>query len=249
MAIRKVLISQPKPERVNSPYFDIAKKYKLELTFQPFIKVETLSSLEFREQKIRLSDYTAIIFNTRTAIEHFFALANELRITLPEDTRYFCLSEQVANYLQKFTTFRKRRVYFPKESKNSELAKLIAKYPKEKYFLPVTEDYKRDLLDLLEAESISAQAGVMFRTVPVELPAEIKEDDYDIIMLFTPIGVKSLQKNFPHLDSQKSKLAAFGPKTAKAIQEASYELSIEAPTPTCPTMTKALEQYLSKQKK
>ncbi len=249
MAVNKILISQPRPENEKSPYFDIAEKYKIDLTFQPFIKVETLPNLEFREQKIRLSDYTAIIFNTRVAIEHFFSLAQELRVTISEDMKYFCLSEQIANYLQKFTTFRKRKVYFPKVSNAAELSKLVTKYPKENYFIPVTEGYKTDFVDQLKENKINIKAGVMFRTVPIELSKELKEQQFDLVALFTPMGVRSLQENFPNLDSKVTKLAAFGPKTAKAIKDAAFELAIEAPNPTAPTMTKALEQYLAKQKK
>ncbi len=248
MTIKKILISQPKPENIRSPYQDIAEKFNLELSFQPFIKVETLSSLEFREQKISLSEKTAIIFNTRTAIEHFFALTKELRITVSEDMKYYCMNEQIANYLQKFITVRKRKVYFPKLSNKDELIKLIVKYPKEKYFMPVTEGYKADFIEALQKHKLDVQAGVMFRTVPVLLDDDLKTQDFDLIALFTPMGVKSLQKNFPNLDSSKTKLAAFGPKTAKAIEEAGYSLAVSAPMPECPTMPKALELYISKKK-
>ncbi len=248
MAIKKILISQPKPENVRSPYQDIAEKFNLDLTFQRFIKVETLSSLEFREQKISFSDITALIFNTRTAIEHFFALIKELRISISEDMKYYCLNEQIANYLQKFITVRKRKVYFPKVSNNDEFIKLIVKHSEEHFFMPVTEGYKRDFIELLQEHKLEVQAGVMFRTVPVILSEELKAQDFDLIALFTPMGVKSLQENFPNLDSSKTKLIAFGPKTAKAIEEAGYSLALSAPMPECPTMPKALEYYLSKKK-
>ncbi len=248
MAIKKILISQPKPENGKSSYTDIAEKFNLEVIFQPFIKVETLSSLDFREQKINLSDYTALIFNTRVAIEHFFKLVKELRITISDDMKYYCLNEQIGNYLQKFITVRKRKVYFPKTSNTDEFIKLIAKYPKEMFFMPVTEGYKRDFIERLEEQELQVKAGVMFRTVPVLLDEELKEQEFDLIALFTPMGVKSLQKNFPNLDSSKTKLAAFGPKTAKAIEEAGYSLAISAPMPNCTTMPKALDCYLSKLK-
>ncbi len=248
MAIKKILISQPKPEHSKSPYQDIAEKFKLELNFQPFVKVETLSSLEFREQKISLTDYTALIFNTRTAIEHFFALTKELRITISEDMKYYCLNEQIANYLQKFITIRKRKVYFSKISNNNEFIKLIVKHPKEKFFMPVTEGYKPDFIATLQEHKLQVQAGIMFRTVPVLLDEALKAQVFDLIVLFTPMGVKSLQENFPNFDNSKTKLAAFGPKTAKAIEEAGYDLALSAPMPECPTMPKALESYFSKKK-
>ncbi len=249
MAITKILISQPKPEIGRSPYLDIADKYKIDLSFQPFIKVETLSSLEFREQKIALLEHTAIIFNTRTAVEHFFSLSKELRLTMSDEMKYFCMNEQIANYLQKFITVRKRKVHIPKLSSIDELGKLIAKHPKEKYFMPIPQGYKRDFVEKLETAKISVTTGTMFRTVPVELPTEIKEEQFDLIVLFTPIGVQSFQENFPNCDTSKTKLAAFGPKTAKAITDAGYALELSAPSPSCPSMPKALEQYLAKNKK
>ncbi len=248
MAIKKILISQPKPENGRSPYMDIADKFKLEVSFQPFIKVETLSSLEFREQKICILDYTALIFNTRVAIEHFFALVKELRISISEDMKYYCLNEQIANYLQKFITVRKRKVYVPKLSNTDEFVSLLAKHSKEKFFMAVTEGYKADFINRLKENKLEVQAAVMFRTVAVELSEEMKANEFDLIALFTPMGVKSLQKNFPNLDTEKTKLASFGLKTAQAIEEAGYALAVSAPSPAYPTMSKALEQYFSKKK-
>ncbi len=245
---KKLLISQPKPEIGRSPYLDLAQKHGLEVIFQPFIKVETLSSLEFREQKIQIPSHTALIFTTKTAIDHFFALAKELRVVLPDTMKYFCQSELVANYLQRFVNYRKRKVFFPAKSSSEELATIVAKHTKEQFLIPLTEGYKNDLLNLLESKKIHCTPAVMFRTVAVDLDEALRQDDYDMVVLFTPMGVKSLQHNFPNLDTKKTKLAAFGPKTAEAIKEAGYTLEVSAPSPDIPSMPRALDLYFQKKK-
>ncbi len=247
MALRKVLISQPEPDGTRSPYSVLENK-DLELRFQPFIKVERLSNLEFREQKINLLTYTAIIFNTKTAMEHFFGMCEDLRLTIPDTMKYFCMSEQIALYLSRFTAFKKRRVFYPTKSNLDEFVQLIAKYPKEEFFMPVTEAYKRDFLDKLEDNSVACKAGVMFRTVPVVLSEELRQEVFDLIVLFTPMGVKALQDNFPNIDPKVTKLGASGPKTAQALEEMGYELEFVVPNPQSPSVPSALQKCLKARK-
>lgn len=247
--MKKILISQPQPESGKSPYYDIAKKYGVEVTFRPFIQVESVTAREFRDQKINILDHTAVIFTTRKAMEHFFQLSEEMRVAIPEDMKYFCLSEQVANYLQKFIVYRKRKVFFPSTgTTNTDLVTLIHKHNKEKYFLPLPEEHKNDLIDLLTSKKITFCKGIMFRTVPCLFTEEERREQYDMMIFFSPIGVQSLQENYPHVKQTDVKLGAFGPQTAKAIEEAGFRLDLAAPTAEAPSMVTALEQYLGRLK-
>lgn len=246
--MKKILISQPQPESGKSPYYDVAKQYGIEVTFRPFIQVESVTTREFRDQKINILDHTAVIFTTRKAMEHFFQLSSELRVAIPEEMKYFCLSEQVANYLQKFIVYRKRKVFFPTNATNDALVALIHKHNKEKYFLPLPEEHKNDLIDLILTKKISLSKGIMFRTVPSIFTEEERAEKYDMMIFFSPIGVASLQENYPHIKQTEVKLAAFGPQTAKAIEDAGFRLDLAAPSPEAPSMVTALEQYLSKLK-
>ncbi|MDO4707702.1 MAG: uroporphyrinogen-III synthase [Porphyromonadaceae bacterium] len=244
--MKKILISQPQPESGKSPYYEVAKRYGIEITFRPFIQVESVTTREFRDQKINILEHSAIIFTTRKAMEHFFHLLGELRLSIPEEMKYFCLSEQVANYLQKFITYRKRKVFYPTNSTNEALVALIHKHNKEKYFLPLPEEHRNDLIDLILTKKISLNKGIMFRTVPSTFSEEERAEQYDMMIFFSPVGVASLQENYPHIRQTKVKLAAFGPQTARAIEEAGFRLDLAAPTPEAPSMVTALEQYLGK---
>ena len=246
LKIKKVLVSQPKPATEKSPYFDIAEKFGVEIDFRPFFKVEPLTSKEFRQQKISILDHTAVVFTSRHAINHFFHLCEELRVAIPETMKYFCVTEAIAVYLQKYIVYRKRKIFFGQTGKVEDLAVVIGKHPKEKYLIPVSDIHKEDLISLLEAKKISYTKAVMYRTVSNEF--EDKEKfDYDMLVFFSPSGISSLLKNFPNFEQKDIKIGCFGPTTAKAIKDAGLRLDMEAPTPEAPSITAALEMYLKKQ--
>jgi uroporphyrinogen-III synthase len=242
--IRKMLVSQPKPASEKSPYFDISQKYGVEIDFRPFIKVEGMSAKEFRQQRIAILDYSAVIFTARTAIDHFFHLCEELRVSIPESMKYFCMTEQIAVYLQKYIIYRKRKIFYG-TGKPDDLVTIITKHAKEKYLAPVSDVHKDELFGMLETKSIDYTKAIMYRTVSNEFSKE-EEFDYDMLVFFSPSGISSLLKNFPDFKQENIKIGCFGPTTAKAVKEAGLRLDVEAPTPEAPSMTAALDQYLKK---
>ncbi len=244
--IKKLLVSQPKPASEKSPYFDIAEKYGVDIDFRPFIKVEPVSAKEFRQQKISILDYTAVVFTARTAIDHFFHLCEDLRVTIPETMKYFCTTEAIAVYLQKYTVYRKRKIFFAAGGKQEELVTLIGKHPKEKYLIPVSDVHKDDLFVQLDAKKIDYSKAVMYRTVSNDF-SEDEKFDYDMLLFFSPSGISSLLKNFPDFEQNDIRIGCFGPTTAKAVREAGLRLDIEAPSPEAPSMTAALDMYLKKE--
>jgi len=246
LKIKKVLVSQPKPATEKSPYFDIAEKFGVEIDFRPFFKVEPLTSKEFRQQKISILDHTAVVFTSRHAINHFFHLCEELRVTIPETMKYFCVTEAIAVYLQKYIVYRKRKIFFGQTGKVEDLAVVIGKHPKEKYLIPVSDVHKEDLISLLEAKKISYTKAIMYRTVSNDFE-DNEKFDYDMLVFFSPSGISSLLKNFPNFEQKDIKIGCFGPTTAKAIKDAGLRLDMEAPTPEAPSITAALEIYLKKQ--
>ena len=241
--IKRLLVSQPKPTSEKSPYFDLAEKYGVEIEFRPFIKVEPLTSKEFRQQRISILDYSAVVFTARTGIDHFFRLCEELRVTIPETMKYFCMSESIAVYLQKYIVYRKRKIFFGASGKLDDLITIIAKHPKEKYLVPVSDVHKDDLRLKLEAKKIDFTEAVMYRTVSNDFKAD-ESFDYDMLVFFSPAGISSLLKNFPNFNQKDIRIGCFGPTTAKAVKDAGLRLDVEAPTPS---MTAALEQYLKKE--
>lgn len=241
--IKRLLVSQPKPTSEKSPYFDLAEKYGVEIEFRPFIKVEPLTSKEFRQQRISILDYSAVVFTARTGIDHFFRLCEELRVTIPETMKYFCMSESIAVYLQKYIVYRKRKIFFGASGKLDDLITIIAKHPKEKYLVPVSDVHKDDLRLKLEAKKIDFTEAVMYRTVSNDFKAD-ESFDYDMLVFFSPAGISSLLKNFPNFNQKDIRIGCFGPTTAKAVKDAGLRLDVEAPTPEAPSMTAALEQYL-----
>ena len=244
--IKRLLVSQPKPTSEKSPYFDLAEKYGVEIEFRPFIKVEPLTSKEFRQQNISILDYSAVVFTARTGIDHFFRLCEELRVTIPETMKYFCMSESIAVYLQKYIVYRKRKIFFGASGKLDDLITIIAKHPKEKYLVPVSDVHKDDLRLKLEAKKIDFTEAVMYRTVSNDFKAD-ESFDYDMLVFFSPAGISSLLKNFPNFNQKDIRIGCFGPTTAKAVKDAGLRLDVEAPTPEAPSMTAALEQYLKKE--
>ena len=245
VTIKKMLVSQPQPESSKSPYYDIAKKFGVEIDFRPFIKVEPLSAKEFRQQKISILDFTAIVFTARTAVDHFFNLCDELRIIIPESMKYFCTTETIAVYLQKYIIYRKRKVFYSLSGRLDEFVKLISKHPKEKYLIPVSDVHKDDLLAGFNTRRIFYRTAIMFRTVSNNF-MENEKFEYDLLLFFSPSGISSLLKNFPEFNQKDICIGCFGPMTAKAAFEAGLRLDIEAPTPEAPSMTAALELFLKK---
>jgi uroporphyrinogen-III synthase len=244
LSIKKMLVSQPKPASEKSPYFDIAEKYGVNIDFRPFIRVEPLTAKEFRKQRIGISDFSAVIFTARTAIDHFFTLCEELRVAVPETMKYFCMTEAIAVYLQKYIVYRKRKIFYG-AGKPEELQTLAGKHAKEKYLVPVSDVHRDDLFALLDTKKINYTKAVMYRTVCTEFSKE-EEFDYDMLVFFSPAGISSLLKNFPNFKQKNIKIGCFGSTTARAIKEAGLRLDVEAPTPEAPSMTAALDLYLKK---
>lgn len=243
MKIKKILVSQPKPSSDKSPYFDIAQKHNVEIVFRPFIKVEGLSAKEFRQSKISISDFTAIIFTARTAIDHFFRLCDEMRITIPDTMKYFCTSESIALYLQKYIVYRKRKIFFGMTGKLDGLIQSIVKHKKEKY-LYVVSDVHKDDTSVLDTNGIDYTKAVMYRTVSNDFTPDEKFD-YDMLLFFSPSGIHSLIKNFPDFKQDDIRIGCFGATTAKAVRDAGLRLDLEAPTAKSPSMTMALDEYLT----
>lgn len=242
MKIKKVLVSQPKPASEKSPYFDIAEKYGVNIEFRPFIKVEGLSPKEFRQQKISIPEYTAVIFTARTAIDHFFKLCEGLRVTIPDTMKYFCVTESVALYLQKYIVYRKRKIFFGNSGKLDDLIPSLVKHSDEKYLFPVSDVHNEEHTALLDKNKINYTKAIMYRTVSNDFTPDEKFD-YDMLVFFSPSGINSLLKNFPNFDQKEIKIGCFGPTTAKAVRDAGLRLHVEAPRPEAPSMTAALELY------
>ncbi|MBS7119770.1 MULTISPECIES: uroporphyrinogen-III synthase [Dysgonomonas] len=248
MKIKKVLISQPKPATEKSPYFDIAEKYNLTIDFRPFIKVEGVDAKEFRQQRINIPEYTAIVFTAKVAIDHFFALCEEMRIVMPETMKYFCISESVALYLQKYIVYRKRKIFFSQTGKMDGLASSLSKHNKEKFIVPVSDVHNEDITAVLEDKKVDFIKAVMYRTVSTEFePSEI--DSYDLIVFFTPAGIASLFKNYPDFEQGEKAIGCFGAATAKAVKDAGLRLDCEAPLPGLTSMTAALEAFVKENQK
>ena len=243
LSIKKVLVSQPKPETEKSPYFDIAEKYGVKIDFRPFIKVDGVNVKEFRTQRISILDYTAIIFTSKTAIDHFFRLCEELRVLIPETMKYFCVSESIAVYLQKYIIYRKRKIFYPASGKMEDLIFPIYKHGKEHFLIPVSDVHKDDLMHLLDEKRIQYTKAIMYKTVSNDFAPD-EAFDYDMLVFFSPSGISSLLKNFPNFEQNNIKIGCFGSSTAKAVRDAGLRLDVEAPTKEAPSMTAALEIYL-----
>lgn len=246
--IKKILVSQPKPASDKSPYYDVAAKHGVEIVFRPMIKVEGLPAREFRQSKINLADYTAVIFTSRTAVDNYFRLCEETRVNVPDTMRYFCTTEAIALYLQKYIVYRKRKISFGQTGKinDSQLLAAVQKNHKEKFLLPVS-DVQPESLEPLEALKIDFTPAVMYRTVSNDFTEE-EPFDYDLLLFFSPAGIDSLMKNFPDFgkgDKADIAIGTFGAATAKAVRDAGLRLDLEAPTPENPSMAAALDAYLS----
>ncbi len=247
--VKKVLITQPKPEGDKSPYFDLAKKHNIELHFHPFIVVEAIPSKEFRKQKIEIPNYTAIIFTSRNAIDHFFRICEEMKLNVSQDTKYFCITEAVALYLQKFILYRKRKVFYGADGTNKSLFDVINKHKdNEKFLYPCSQSFDSEITNWLKVHNCEYATPVLYKIISNDV-TEVMSKNFDVICFFTPGGVKSLIENFPKFKQNGTRIGAFGANTFKAVEEAGLTLDIKAPQPLAPSMVSALEHYLNSLKK
>ena len=248
--IKKILVSQPKPSSDKSPYYDIEEDLGVDLVFRPFFKVEGLSAKEFRQQKVNILDYTAVVFTSRHAVDNYFNLAKEMRITIPEDMKYFCVIETIALYIQKYVQYRKRKVFFGNTGKIDSLIPTMTKHKTEKYLVPQSSVHTEALSELLDANKLKHTECGMYRTVSNGLTEEeVKNFDYDMLVFFSPTGVKALKENIPDFVQGDIKIAAFGPATAKEVEAQGLRLDLQAPSKEYPSMTGALRAFLEEEKK
>ena len=246
--IKKILISQPKPTRATSPYFSLEKEYGVELVFRPFIKVEGLTNLEFRQQKVSILSHTAVVFTSRHAIDFFFKLAKELRLNIPEEMKYFCVTETISLYIQKYVQYRKRKVFFGTTGRIDDLIPQMVKHKTENYLVPLSSVHNDDIAKKLTAKGLRFTECVMYRTLSDPFTEdEIKHFDYDMLIFSTPTGVKYLTQAFPDMKKGQVKIGVFGPVTAKAIKDANLNVDLMAGTPEYPSMISALKDFLAKE--
>jgi uroporphyrinogen-III synthase len=242
LSIKTILVSQPKPEGEKSPYFDLAEKYKLKIDFRPFIRVEGIGAQEFRSQRVNLADYTAVIMTSKNAVDHYFRIAQETRFIVPDTMKYFCISEAVALYLQKYVTYRKRKIFFGKQT-IEELVETMRKHKGEKYLLPCTDILRDKIPETLEEHKIDFTKAMLYRTVASDL-SDLEDVYYDMLVFFSPGGIESLFKNFPDFKQNDTVIAAFGPTTANAVIKNNLRLDVHAPQPNAPSMTAAIENFV-----
>ncbi len=245
MSVKSILISQPKPENGKSPYFDLAEKYGIKVDFRPFIHVEGIDAQEFRQSRIDFSKYTAVVLNSRTAIDHYFRMAKELRFTVPDSMKYFCTSEAVALYLQKYVVYRKRKIFFGKQVL-SDLIDVMKKHKDEKFLFPCSDANNQAGSTILSEAGYDVTDAIIYKTVCSDL-SDLADVNYDVLVFFSPSGIESLYQNFPDFKQNNTKLAVFGAKTTKAVEDKGLTVNI-APTPEIPSMSMALEKYIKENK-
>ena len=248
MKIKNILVSQPQPTTEKSPYFDISEKYNVKIVFRPFIKVEPIYAKEFRTQRVSIPDHTAIIFNARHGIDHFFRLCEEMRITIPETMKYFCVSESVALYLQRYIHYRKRKVFFGASGKLADLVTIMNKHTDEKYLFITSDVQNEDTISTLEKAKIACNKAVMYKTVSNDFGPN-EDFNYDMLLFFSPVGIGSLLKNFPNFVQGDIQIACFGATTSQAVRDAGLRLDLEVPQPGFPSMTAALDNFLKENNK
>jgi uroporphyrinogen-III synthase len=239
--IKSILISQPKPER--SPYYELEEKYGLQIDWRQFIQVEPVTEKEFRKTRIRPDEFTAIIFTAKGAVDHFFRMCEEMRIKMPQDTKYFCLSEAIANYLQKFIVYRKRKVFAGKRLIQDLKPSFMKHKYNEKFLLPCSNLGAKKVVDFLEKNEINYQDAMMYRTVSADL-SDLEDVTYDVLVFFSPLGINSLYENFPDFKQKNTRMAIYGSATQKAVEDKGLTINIPAPAPDTPSMTMALKKYL-----
>lgn len=240
--VKNILVTQAAPTDAKSPYFDIEKKYDVKVDFRSFIEVRGIAFKDFRKQKINILDHTAIIFTSRNAIDHFFRMCKEAKVETPSDMKYFCITEQTANYLQKYIVIRKRKVFTGTKTA-LDLLEIIKKHKTEKFLFPCSNKRQKDLPDYMGTNDFQLTEAVMYETVSADL-SDLENVFYDVLAFYSPSGITSLMENFPDYQQNKTRIAAFGPTTAKAVKDSNLVLDIEAPLPNAPSMTGALEQYI-----
>lgn len=245
LSVKSILVSQPKPENGKSPYFDLAEKYDVKIDFRPFIHVEGIEGQDFRQSRINFSDFTAVILNSRTAIDHYFRMSGELRFAVPDEMKYFCTSEAVALYLQKYVVYRKRKIFFGQQT-ILHLADVMKKHKSEKFIFPCSDANNQEAANTLETAGFKITPAVIYKTVCSDL-SDLADVNYDMLVFYSPSGIESLYKNFPDFTQNETKLAVFGDKTTKAVEEKGLTVNI-APTPKTPSMTMAIENYIKENK-
>jgi uroporphyrinogen-III synthase len=247
--ISSILITQPKPDSDKSPYYELAKKFDLKLEFHPFIRVEGLSGKDFRKQRVDITEYSAIIFTSRNAVDHFFRICEELKIKVSQDMKYFCITEAVALYLQKFILYRKRKVFFSADGSMDGLLDVLGKHKNnEKFIVPTTDNAKNEVAQYFARHNSTFTEATLFRTVSNDIGAVMK-DKFDMIVFFSPFSVQTLFEHDPAFKQNGTVIGAFGPTTSKAVEDSGLKLEVKAPAPNAPSMVSALERYLAEQKK
>ena len=248
LKVKNILVSQPKPADMSkSPYGELCSKFNVNIDFHKFISVEGISAQEYRKSKGSFTDHTAVILTSRHAVDHFFRMAKELRYEIPDSLKYFCLSESTAYYLQKYVQYRKRKIFYGKQN-FADLLNVVKKHETENFLVPSSDIHKQTIFKLLDSEGIKYSKAIIYRTVASNL-SSLDINKYDLIIFFSPAGIKSLQNNFPNYQQNDKLIAAFGPTTAKAVKEAKMVLNIPAPTQSAPSMTMAIEEYLTQDAK
>jgi uroporphyrinogen-III synthase len=244
LEIKTILVSQPKPENEKSPYYNLADKHKIKIDFRSFIHVEGIESQEFRKDRVAIEKYNSVIFTSRNAVDHYFRLSKEMRVPIRDSVKYFCVSEAIAYYLQKYVVYRKRKVFFGTQT-FSDLLQTLSKHNEDKFLLPCSDILKKEIPSLLKENGIEYTKSIFYRTVCSDL-SDLVNVNYDMLVFFSPSGIKSLFQNFPEFRQNETKIAAFGPTTAKAVELAGLTLNLKAPMPNAPSMTMAIEHYLKK---
>lgn len=247
--VNTVLITQPRPDSDKSPYYELARKYNLNLEFHPFILVEGLSGKDFRKQRVDISEHTAIVLTSRNAVDHFFRICEELKVKVSQDMKYFCITEAVALYLQKFILYRKRKVFFSADGSTQGLLDVIGKHKVEKYIVPTADNGKNDIHQYLAKHSISFAEVTLFHTVANNIEQVMMKGSFDMIVFFSPFSVQTLFSHDPAFKQNGTVIGAFGPTTAKAVEDSGMKLEVKAPAPNAPSMVSALERFLADQPK
>jgi uroporphyrinogen-III synthase len=244
LKVKTILVTQPKPETEKSPYFDLARKFNIKIDFRPFIHVEGIPSQDFRKDKISMSDYSSVILTSRHAADHFFRISSEMRVTDLENFKYFCVSESTAFYLQKYVQYRKRKIFYGRQT-IFDLIDVLKKHKEDRFILPCSDIHKQEIPETLEQNGIRFTKAIIYRTVCSDL-SDLANVNYDMLVFFSPSGITSLFKNFPKFRQNNTRIAAFGHTTSQAVADAGLRLDVKAPVPEAPSMTMAIEQYLKK---
>ena len=247
--VQSILITQPRPEGDKSPYFDLAGKYGLNIEFHPFIRVEGLTGKEFRKQKVDIMQYSAVVFTSRNAVDHFFRIAEEMKVKVSQEMKYFCITEAVALYLQKFILYRKRKVFFSADGSTSGLLDVIGKHKNESYLIPAADGVRKEVAAFLTKHKVPFAEATLYRTVSNDIAEVMEGSHYDMIVFFTPFAVQTLVEHDPEYKQNGTVIGAFGPSAAKAVEDAGLKLEVKAPAPNAPSMVSAMEQFLAAQKK